>query len=595
MVVKTHKFDICTGDFFMTMLSVGLSGLLTSRDALSVSSNNVANSSNPTYKRQLLKQASGLSQFSQGGYVGQGVKTLDVSRVTNQYLYNQILKTSSEASYSETLQTQLSRVDNIFAEGNNALSQSFANFNAAAQDLSLRPADNPARQQFLAATSFLVDQFNSVSKRFDSIRADQNAQIEFKVREINDLTASLGRLNNAITREFLNTDGKGVPLNLLDERDELVLQLAEKIDIQVVEGQRGETNILMRQGQPLVLGGTTFNLLATTDITDPETVVIGRLASDGSGELIRFANKNLGRGELAALLEFRDTALNQYQNTLGLMALGFADQVNSIQTEGFELLDDPGPPPTPIAGSPLLQFASVPADPLDNGISRVVASPFNADPALRLAVAGINTATLPGNEYEVFAVASGAGVEVRYRPVGSKTAGQPVSILGAGQFEVPGAFQFSINGGGLVAGDSFNVRLTARAGLNLRMQPLDLNQIVNRAPGGGLGDNTQILKFTQVLDKPSLLQRGSYAGISIQDMFSRLVSVVGNDVVSASNNALASNGVLESLSAEQSAVSGVNLDEEAAKLIQFQQAYAANSKVISLSKDLFDELLNAIR
>ncbi|HEX4879678.1 MAG TPA: flagellar hook-associated protein FlgK [Limnobacter sp.] len=579
----------------MTMLSVGLSGLLTARDALSVSSSNVANASNPTYKRQLLKQASGLSQFSQGGYVGQGVKTLDVTRVTNQYLYNQILKTSSEASYSGTLKTQLGRVDNIFAEGNNALAQAFANFNSAAQDLSLRPADNPARQQFLAATGFLVEQFNSIGARFESIRGDQNAQIEFKVSEINNLTTSLGRLNQAITREFLNTEGKGVPLNLLDERDELVLQLAEKIDIQVVEGAQGETNILMRQGQPLVLGGQSYKLLATTDATDPETVMIAREAGNGSGELMRFANKNLGRGELSALLEFRDTALNQYQNTLGLMAKSFADQVNAIQAEGFELVDNPGPPPTPIAGSPLLRFASVPGDPLDNGVSRVVASPFNADPTVRLAVGAIATATVPGNEYEVFAVDSGAGVEVRYRPVGNKTAGVAANDLGGGQYEVPGAFAFSIHNGAMQAGDSFNVRLTARGGVNLRMEPLGINQIASRAAGAAAGDNTQVLKLAQVLGKPALLQRGSFAGISVQDMFSRLVSVVGNDVVAANNNALASNGVLESLSAEQSAVSGVNLDEEAAKLIQFQQAYAANSKVISLSKDLFDELLNAIR
>lgn len=578
----------------MSILSVGLSGLLTSRDALSVTSSNVANANNPAYKRQVLKQASGLSQFLLGGYVGQGVQSTGVDRVTNQFLYNQILKTGSESHYASTLKGQLSRVDEIFADGNNALADAMTAFTNAAQDLSLRPADNPSRQQFLSSTQFLVEQFNSVSGRFDAIRRDNTEQIQFTVNQINDLTGNIADLNKSIAKSYLTGDGKGVPLNLLDQREDLILQLSEKVDVQVIEGERGELNILMRQGQPLVTFDKAYSLLALSDASDPETTVIARDPETG-GAPIRFANKNLGRGELSALLEFRDTAINQYQNTLGLMALSIHDQVNAIQAGGVELVDDPGPPAANVPGKPLLSFAKNTSDPLDNGFSRVVANAFNSDANTRLAVGTVNTSTLQSNEYEVFVLNNAGTPEVRYRPLGSKSAGQVATDLGGGNYQVPDAFTFSISGGAFVPGDSFQVKLTAKAALNLRLENLGTDQVATRAPSASVGDNTQVLKMTRVFDQATLFQRAGSSGISVRDTFSRLLTTVGNDVRVADNSAKTSLGVLESLNAEQSAQSGVNLDEEAAKLIQYQQAYSANAKIISLSKELFDDLLTAVR
>jgi len=582
----------------MSLLTIGLSGLRTTRDALGVTSNNVANSNNPAYRKQLLKQASGLSQLASGGYVGQGVKSVELTRVTNDFLYNQVLKTGSQAAYSGTLANQLSRIDDLFAQGSNGLSEAMTQFNNAAEDLTLRPTDLPARQNYLGQAAFLVDQFNTVGNRLESIRQDNNTQIALKIDEINSLTSNLARLNKSISQEVAAGNGGNLPLNLLDQRDDLVLQLSEKVDVQILEGARGELNVFMRNGQSLVSGERAFNLVAVSDAQDPENLTIARDPGEGQGELIRFATKNLGRGELSGLLEFRDGALSQYQNTLGLMAVRFAEQVNTLQTQGLDLDDN--------LGQNLFSFASSVSDPNDNGISKVVGNAFNSN-AIAAQVTNLESATLSTPEFELFGVDNGAGgVEVRYRALGSKGAGIAVTDLGGGQLQVPGAFTLSITSGVVNIGDSLQVQTTVNAAQNLRLNQLTAEQVATRAAfdasGAPIaptelnrGDASQIRKVTGVLSQPSMYVRPNGQGISIQNAFSRFLTVVGNDVSAAKDSQQASNNVLDKLSAEQSAVSGVNLDEEAAALIQFQQAYNANAKIISLSKELFEDFLSAIR
>ncbi|MDX1669191.1 MAG: flagellar hook-associated protein FlgK, partial [Limnobacter sp.] len=296
----------------MSILSTGLSGLLNSRDGLGVSSNNVANANNPDYKRQQVQQETRLNQFVQGGYVGNGVQTTDVTRVTDQFLTNQILRTQSQAAYSETLGTQLSRVDDLFADGNNALRESLTEFGNAAQDLSTRPNDLPTRQDFLSKADFVVQQFNSVARRLDDLQDDNNSKIQFKVSEINGITENLATLNKQIAKEYAANDGKNLPLNLLDQRDALLETLSGSLGIQLVDDKLGQVNVFMKNGQPLVTRDSSVNLLAISDPTDPRSLVIAQQPVAGDGDPIRFTNRSLGEGELSALVDFKAGSLTRY-------------------------------------------------------------------------------------------------------------------------------------------------------------------------------------------------------------------------------------------------------------------------------------------
>ncbi|MGN1055771.1 MAG: flagellar basal body rod C-terminal domain-containing protein, partial [Comamonas sp.] len=83
-------------------------------------------------------------------------------------------------------------------------------------------------------------------------------------------------------------------------------------------------------------------------------------------------------------------------------------------------------------------------------------------------------------------------------------------------------------------------------------------------------------------------------GTTLSDGFAGTMAVIGTRTQSARYAAELSSTLAKSLDAERSAVSGVNLDEEAARLLQYQQAYQASAKIIQTAQTLFDSVLNVI-
>lgn len=83
-------------------------------------------------------------------------------------------------------------------------------------------------------------------------------------------------------------------------------------------------------------------------------------------------------------------------------------------------------------------------------------------------------------------------------------------------------------------------------------------------------------------------------GTTLSDGFSAAMAVVGTRTQSVQLAEKLSSTVAKNLEMDRTAVSGVNLDEEAARLLQYQQAYQASSKVIQIAQSLFDSMLNAV-
>ena len=108
---------------------------------------------------------------------------------------------------------------------------------------------------------------------------------------------------------------------------------------------------------------------------------------------------------------------------------------------------------------------------------------------------------------------------------------------------------------------------------------------------GGVGDNRNALLLSAIAtDK--LMANGT---ASITDSYNALVADVGTGTKQAELNSLAQNRVLDQATSRRESISGVNLDEEAANLLRYQQAYQAAAQVITVANSLFDTLLNAVR
>ena len=108
---------------------------------------------------------------------------------------------------------------------------------------------------------------------------------------------------------------------------------------------------------------------------------------------------------------------------------------------------------------------------------------------------------------------------------------------------------------------------------------------------GGVGDNRNARRLAD-LQTADLMIGGT---ATLANTYSALVADVGTKTHQAQNNTEVQQHLLSQAEAAKSAVSGVNLDEEAADLVRFQQAYQAAAQVISVANTLFDSLLSAVR
>ncbi|MFV3412334.1 flagellar hook-associated protein FlgK [Pseudomonas nitroreducens] len=110
----------------------------------------------------------------------------------------------------------------------------------------------------------------------------------------------------------------------------------------------------------------------------------------------------------------------------------------------------------------------------------------------------------------------------------------------------------------------------------------------------GISDNSNALALSGLQSKATVGGTGS-AGSTYNDAYGGLVERIGTLTAQVRNNADASATVLKQAQDNRDSLSGVNLDEEAANLIQFQQYYSASAQVIQVARSLFDTLIGAFR
>lgn len=167
-------------------------------------------------------------------------------------------------------------------------------------------------------------------------------------------------------------------------------------------------------------------------------------------------------------------------------------------------------------------------------------------------------------KYEVIDLNSGNPIDLGLTDAGGTSLASPYSFTPGQSIEVDG-YRVSI-ANRPEAGDSFTVSFNA----------------------GGVSDNRNALAMSD-LQFAKTVDRASY-----QDRYGQLIERVGTQTAVAQINSQASKSVLDANLATRSSISGVNLDEEAAKLIQFQQAYTASAQLIRASQTIFDALISAV-
>jgi flagellar hook-associated protein 1 FlgK len=548
------------------MLGTALSGLMAFQRSMDTTSHNIANVNTEGYSRQRVDLSANTPYLLGGNYIGQGVNVAAVSRNYDQFVNNQLTSSTSAFGDSSTLATMAAKVDNIVSSEATGLTTALTSFFSAVNGVANDPTSMPARQVLVSEASTLSQQFNQLSAKFDNLRTQSNGQIEGALDEINLYASNLAELNTKIAVETGRAGGSQLPNDLLDQRDVLINKIAEKVSVSTSLQPNGTVNVFIGKGQAIVLGESSMKLSLKDSATDPSRTEVML----GGNQITR----DITGGELSGAIKFRDQVLDPAQQQLGLVAAGMAVQFNTIHNAGFDLNGDAGTNLFSL-GSPVLD---VPVTAKPGTVGSVTAS---YDPT--------TIGQLVPSDYELKYDGSNFALTRLSDNTVTTFAGPPPSTISGPGFTIT-------TGATVAANDSFVIRPTFDAAKKMTALISDPAKIAAAGTSGGpgspnTGDNTNALNLAK-LENASTLGGGK---LTLNKAYGQLVSQVGAQTHSAKVSSSAQEVLLNQVKQDRESLAGVNLDEEAANLLKFQQSYQAAAQVISTANSLFDSLINAVR
>jgi len=664
------------------ILNIGVQALNANQTALSYVGQNIANVNTEGYSRQTVLMGTQDPPIL-------GVEVKDINRVTDQFLIRQVWRDSSTFSSNEAYSEKISLLDSMLVSESTSLSSAMDSYFSSLQQVVDDPLYIANRQLFLAEAQSLSNSFNDFDAKLRSQVDTINSEIRSTADKVNSITRNIADLNVQIT----SLESAGQNSNALqDRRDALVKELSGYLTVNVISQDGLSYNVMMGDGQPLVVSSSAATLQVRNSETDPTQVDIYMTTDSGIEARV---TDQLGDGAIGGIVRYRDEVLQPTINEVGRLALVFTETMNQQHLKGMDLNGEMGEN----LFSDIL-YGEVTANARNKGlstsasvsfydVSELTASDYKfevtgvdsflitrlsdgkrfsssdltdiatlADPGtnplaqsgvyeesggtLRVSLDGmtftLNGDTITGDSYliqptrsaaqqmdveitnpKMLALASPLRVEPATTnsgnaevdlievtstsdnsPLRRGTATLPLQVV----FNAPNAagdttytvYDYTDPDNPVVFDDMEDLVYTAGEPIELEGYQVTLANQPN--PGDrftienntdGYSDNSNALAMSD-LQNAKLVQ-----GFSYQDTYGQMLAWVGTKASTAEIAYNSSKSVLESSESALQSVAGVNLDEEAANLVKFQQAYTASAQLISAYQAIFDSLLSAVR
>jgi flagellar hook-associated protein 1 len=325
-------------------LNIALQSLLTQQDAISVTSNNIANVNTPGYSRQVANlEESPPVQIGANTY-GTGVQLESITSLRDSILD---LRVNQETQTQGQLNAFISggqQIQALFNQTSGAgLQTPLTNFFNSLSQLAANPSDTNTREGVITAAQNLASAFNQTSANLATLQRNTDLSVTSTVNQINGLTTQLAAVNSQVAA----TTGAGQnPGPLVDQRQQLLNQLSNLVDISEINAGDGSLTVTTSNGAPLVVEGQSFALS-----TQPDAVTgFADVYSQGSN-----ITSQISSGQLAGQLQLRDTEIPNIQNQLDTLAFNLANAVNAQNAAGTDLNGNPGgnffTPPAALTGA----------------------------------------------------------------------------------------------------------------------------------------------------------------------------------------------------------------------------------------------------
>ena len=312
------------------VLSIASKALLVQQRAINVTGNNIANVNTPGYSRQRLNMSSDIPVNTSFGPMGNGVRAIEVERIYQRFLATQINNETQSLGQWEAHKDMLERVEMIFDEsGGYGLDQNMDEFWNGWQDLINDPSGSVERTVLVAKGEILSATIGKNYQDLQTIQHDVDARVEGAVEKINQLSARMVNLNEKIVQ--LEAGGHTAS-DYRDQRDLVLKEMSELIDISSFEDANGGVTVSVGSGQALVEGTHAYDLSTQLNASGFKDVVW--LNDDGNAVTI---TDRISGGKLDGWLTARDVDIQNYLDQLDTLAQNLMQEVNSLHAAGYGL------------------------------------------------------------------------------------------------------------------------------------------------------------------------------------------------------------------------------------------------------------------
>lgn len=637
------------------IFSSSLSGMNAAQFGLATTQHNIANASTPGYTRQQVMLTQQVAVSTGSGFMGQGVSVTGVKRLYDQFLSAQVLQQQGQESYLNTYLTSMNQVNSLVSNTTSGVSAGMQGFFSATNSMANTPASIPARQTVLSTAQTAVNSFNTINQNLTDISNSLTTQIVGSVQNVNTYAAQIATLNTSIKsaiaigqgaqpNDLLDQRDQLVTLLNKDVKVSVQQQNDGSMNVFIGSGQAlvvGDTSM----GMQVVNSPSDPGKVEVAYLNNGVTSAIQQSSLQGGtlGAYLNFRDQSLQPAQNAlgrVALAFA-TSINQ-QNQLGqdlngalggnvlnaappLVLPGAANAgtanmnatvstISALTGSDYQLkFDGTNYSMTRLTDNAVTNIGStasaMPLTQVVDGVSVTITAGMvsgdsflirpTANAARDIAMLTTDPAKLAAAAPMIATAAAantGSGIispgTVNPLPNTNVNLQVPVSITFTTPttFNVVGAIpavgaqtytagqNITYNGwttqitGSPAAGDIFNVgpNSSTATGDNrnaLRMAELQTQNILSTSGGVGL------------------------ATTSLEGAYSQLVGSIGSKTNELIATSAAQTAMVTQTVAAQQSVSGVNLDEEAANLLQYQRAYQAAAKAMQIANTMFDSLL----
>ncbi|HZZ43232.1 MAG TPA: flagellar hook-associated protein FlgK [Tepidisphaeraceae bacterium] len=561
-------------------LNISSSALQVNQAALQVTGNNIANASDPNYTREVANTVStGSQQIGQNISVGNGVDLTSIQRQIDEALNSRLRSSVSDQSAASTSSDWLTRIQSTFNElGDQDISTQMSNFFNSWSALASNPTDSSQQALVIQDGQNLAGQIQSVRSDLTDIQNDLGTSIKSMTSNANTLAQQVADLNKQIAAA--QGSGGGPPNALLDQRDGVLQQLSQLVNISTTDAGNGVDNVYIGS-QPLVMGSSSNGLTTTNTNVNGQNVLSVNIKSTG-------AAANITSGQLGSMVQLQTGQLQQTISQLDTLSSNLITEVNQVYsggqgTEGYTnttstnavtdptaALDAAGLPSTPTTGSFVVGVYNASGQLVSSGLISVkLGADANGSPttlnSLASSLGSIANITASVNNGKLTLSTGSSGLQIKFGDQTGDTSGT-LAALGLNSF-------FS----GTNASDiSVNSAVAANSSLLATGDGITANAIATSIAG---------------------LQTQSISGLNgetLTSSYDNMINQVAVSVSSAASTSTAATTVNATLQAQRDNLSGVSMDEEAVNMIKQQRAFQGAAKLVSAIDDMMQTILNMV-